>query len=185
MQTWVQTLGWEDPPEKGMATHSSILAWEIPQIKEPGVLQSMGSQRVGQDWVTTLCFQHSVWNTSSLDLGDFTMVTTVAEGRGLLHVLLCSVEELLHSGSLAPLLSFFLIHRLVFQGQKPQPSVPLGHLLLGSELQVSAPSTRRQPSREVPPVSRVVLGLPQAPSPPPLLHPGVGTQRNVKEKAYC
>ena len=45
-QTWVQSLGQEDPLEKGMATHSSILAWEIPWTEEPGGLQSMGSQRV-------------------------------------------------------------------------------------------------------------------------------------------
>ena len=42
-------LGWEDPLEKGMATHSSILTWRIPWIEEPGELQSMGSQRVGHD----------------------------------------------------------------------------------------------------------------------------------------
>ena len=40
-------LGWEDPPKKGMATHSSILAWRIPWTEEPGQLQSMGSQRAG------------------------------------------------------------------------------------------------------------------------------------------
>ena len=45
----VQSLGWEDPLEKGMATYSSILAWEIPYAEEPGGLLSMGSQRVGQD----------------------------------------------------------------------------------------------------------------------------------------
>ena len=48
-ETRVQSLGWEDTLEKGMATRSSILAWEIPQTEEPGQLQSMGSQRVGQD----------------------------------------------------------------------------------------------------------------------------------------
>ena len=46
-KTWVLSLGWEDPLEKGMATHSSILAWEIPWTEEPSRLQSMGSQRVG------------------------------------------------------------------------------------------------------------------------------------------
>ena len=46
-ETWVRSLGWEDPPEKGMATHPSILAWRIPWTEEPGKLQSMGSQRVG------------------------------------------------------------------------------------------------------------------------------------------
>ena len=45
--TWVRSLGWDDPLEKGMGTHSSILAWEIPQTEEPGRLPSMGSQRVG------------------------------------------------------------------------------------------------------------------------------------------
>ena len=49
LETQVQSLGWEDPLEKGMATHSSILAWRIPWTEEPGRLQSMGSQRVGHD----------------------------------------------------------------------------------------------------------------------------------------
>ena len=48
----VQSLGREDLLEKEMATHSSILAWEIPWTEEPGGLQSMGSQRIGYDWVT-------------------------------------------------------------------------------------------------------------------------------------
>ena len=48
-ETWVQSLGWEDPLEKEMATHSSILAWEIPWTEEPGGLQSMGSQKVRHD----------------------------------------------------------------------------------------------------------------------------------------
>ena len=46
-ETQVQTLGWEDPLEKGMATHSSTLAWSIPWTEEPGWVQSIGSQRVG------------------------------------------------------------------------------------------------------------------------------------------
>ena len=51
-KTQVQSLGWHDPLEKEMATCSSILAWEIPWTEEPGRLQSMGLQRVGQDLVT-------------------------------------------------------------------------------------------------------------------------------------
>ena len=42
---WIQSLGWEDPRQKEMATHSSILAWKIPRIKEPGGLQSVGLQK--------------------------------------------------------------------------------------------------------------------------------------------
>ena len=48
-ETWVRSLGQEDLLEKEMATHSSILAWRIPQTEEPGGLQSMGSQRVRHD----------------------------------------------------------------------------------------------------------------------------------------
>ena len=48
-ETGVQSLGWEDPLEKGIATYSSILAWTIPWTEEPGGLQSMGSKRVGHD----------------------------------------------------------------------------------------------------------------------------------------
>ena len=58
-ETWVQSLGQEDPLEKGMATHSSILAWRIPWAEEPGGLQSLGSQRVRHDWAT---------NTLTVDL---------------------------------------------------------------------------------------------------------------------
>ena len=48
-ETWVQSLGRDDPLEKEMATHSSILAWRIPRMEEPGRLQSTGSHRVGHD----------------------------------------------------------------------------------------------------------------------------------------
>ena len=89
-ETWVQSLGWEDPLEKGMATHSSILAWRIPWTEEPGGLQSMRSQRVRHDWVTNTqsilkeispeysleglmlklqlqYFGHLIWRTDSLE----------------------------------------------------------------------------------------------------------------------
>ena len=57
LETGVQSPGGEDPLEKGTATHSSILAWRIPWMDEPGGLQSTGSQRVGHDLATSL---HSV-----------------------------------------------------------------------------------------------------------------------------
>ena len=57
-ETWVWSLGWEDPLEKEMAAHSSTLAWEIPWTEEPGGLQSMGSQRVKHDWVTERARTH-------------------------------------------------------------------------------------------------------------------------------
>ena len=58
-ETWVQSLGWEDPLEEGMATHPSVLAWRIPLTEGPGGLQSMGSQRVGHDSVTKRSTAHS------------------------------------------------------------------------------------------------------------------------------
>ena len=60
-ETWAWSLHWEDPLEEDMATHSSILAWRIPGPEEPGGPQSMGSQRVGQDW-SNLAGTHS-WFT--------------------------------------------------------------------------------------------------------------------------
>ena len=48
-ETWVQSLGWKDPLEEGLATHSSILARRIPWTEEPGGIQSMGSERVRHD----------------------------------------------------------------------------------------------------------------------------------------
>ena len=51
-ETQVRSLGWEDPLEKGMATHSSNLAWKVPWTEKPGRLQSMVLQRVEQGWMT-------------------------------------------------------------------------------------------------------------------------------------
>ena len=55
-ETQVRSLGWEDTLDKEMATHSSSLAWKFPWMEEPGRLQSMGSQRVGHNWVTSFSF---------------------------------------------------------------------------------------------------------------------------------
>ena len=63
-ETWVQSLGWEDPLEKGMATHPSVLAWRIPWTEEPGRLQSLASQRVRHNQTTKLAHTHThthVW----------------------------------------------------------------------------------------------------------------------------
>ena len=65
-ETWVRSLGWEDPLEKEMAIHSSILAWKISRTEEPGRLQSMGSQRVGHDWVTSLFFSFPIYIMNGL-----------------------------------------------------------------------------------------------------------------------
>ena len=58
LEMQVQSLGWEDPLEEGMAAHSSILAWEIPGTEEQGRVQSVGSQIVGHDWSD---WAHTIW----------------------------------------------------------------------------------------------------------------------------
>ena len=65
-EPWVWSLGWEDPLEKAMATHSSILAWKTPWMEEPGSLQFMGSQRVGHNWATWLSFPKSLQSCLTL-----------------------------------------------------------------------------------------------------------------------
>ena len=75
-ETWVWSLVREDPLEKEMATHSSIHAWKIPWTKEPGGLQSMGLQRVGHDWMTSLHFtsrpsQEYMWREGKLRKFNF------------------------------------------------------------------------------------------------------------------
>ena len=61
-ETWVRSLGWEDPLEKGMATHSSVLAWRIPWTEEPGRPQSIVLQRVRHDWSNLACSHRTKWN---------------------------------------------------------------------------------------------------------------------------
>ena len=63
MQIWVRSLGWENPLEEEMATHSSILAWRIPWIEGPGGLPSMGSQRVGHEHALTHTRVHTHTHT--------------------------------------------------------------------------------------------------------------------------
>ena len=70
-ETWVWSLGWEFPLEKEMATHSSTLTWKIPWTEEPGRLQSMGSQRVGHDWATSLHFSFSSGTSQPRDRIQF------------------------------------------------------------------------------------------------------------------
>ena len=63
-EMWVQSLGWENPLEEKMATHSSILAWRIPCTEKPDELQSMGSQRGGHNWCDLACTH--IWILSLL-----------------------------------------------------------------------------------------------------------------------
>ena len=80
-ETWVWSLGWKDPPEKGMATHSSILAWRMPWTEETGGLQFMGLQRVRHDWLTqTFDFKFYLYH-------NFTSLSYLLHGNYLYHIL--------------------------------------------------------------------------------------------------
>ena len=78
-ETWVQSLSWEDPLEKEMATHSSILAWRTAWTEELGRLQSLGLQRVGHDCVTNFHFHFQRYLNPLLKQGlpPFVLATMV------------------------------------------------------------------------------------------------------------
>ena len=82
-ESWVWSISWEDPLEKEMATHSSIVAWRIPRTEELGRLESMGSQKVRHDWVTNIftcikvCFNKLFLKNSKIRWQDFSMITPV------------------------------------------------------------------------------------------------------------
>ena len=77
-ETWVRSLGQEDPQEKGTATYSSILSWRIPWTEEPGGLQSMGLQRVIYDWETnTLLIENlCLLELTGLDKANFDFIVS-------------------------------------------------------------------------------------------------------------
>ena len=68
-EIWVQSPGWEDPLEKELAPHSSILAWRILWTEEPGRVQSMGSQRGGHNWATNTFSPSNMMNSVDLNFG--------------------------------------------------------------------------------------------------------------------
>ena len=88
-ETWVRSLGQEDRPEKGMATHSSILVWRIPWTEKPGRLQYMGLQIVGHDWVTnTFTSTIMKWSESHSVVSDSLWPRILqASGAGSLSLL--------------------------------------------------------------------------------------------------
>ena len=75
-ETQVQSLGWKEHLKKGMATHSSILAWSIPWTEEPGRLQCMGSQRVWQNWATKHTYKDT-WTQTFVTQLKYSWIMTV------------------------------------------------------------------------------------------------------------
>ena len=94
-ETRVRSLCWEDPLEKEMAAHSSILAWKIPRTTEPGRLPSMGSQRVGHNWVTSFSLFTSKKITNIPNLFVFSSSRVVILIL-YIHVCINDIEYALH-----------------------------------------------------------------------------------------
>ena len=87
-ETWVRSVGQEDPREKGMATHSSILPWRIPWTEEPGGLQSMGSETARRDWTIdtfTFTFGGRRWGLA-LALENWALKSELVETLGVWRV---------------------------------------------------------------------------------------------------
>ena len=92
-ETQVWSLGGEDPLEKEMATHSNILAWEIPWTEEPGGLQSLGSQKVGHDWVTNT----HTWELERIKTGLYCLLANTVFTLGFkIKLILLFVSECAH-----------------------------------------------------------------------------------------
>ena len=86
-ETWVRSLGGEDPLEKEMATHSTILAWRLPWTEEPGGLHSKGSQRVGHNWTTSLSLSPSWKKTIQRYLGSSCFLLVIDDTIALDRIL--------------------------------------------------------------------------------------------------
>ena len=82
-ETWVQSLGQEDPLEKEMAAHASTLAWKIPWMVEPGRLQSRGSERVWHDWATSRSLLKDLFNSTSMS--QFPLLLSISTAINLVH----------------------------------------------------------------------------------------------------
>ena len=135
-ETWVQSLGQEDPLEKETATHSSILAWRISWTEEPGGLQSMGSQRVGHDWATS--HTHTLFQIIFL----FRLLQNIEQSSlcytegpcwlSILNIEVCTCESQTPGLSLPLLYNYHNLYGIFFVlfSQNPSPFIFSQHQLV-------------------------------------------------------
>ena len=123
-ETRVQSLGWEDPMEKEMVTHSSILIWRIPWMEKPGRLQSTGSQRVRHNWATSHTQSHS---QSRVLFPSFYPVLVVIVRLCSSATQSCSTlcDTMDCQASLSLIISRSLLTHVRWVGDAIQPSLPL------------------------------------------------------------
>ena len=132
-ETWVRSLGWEDLLEEEMAIHSSILAWRISCTEEPGRLQSIGSKRVGQDWVintfSLLLSFHPKLNKGDCQLNKRgSILVSLVQFPSLHHLVLGSMSTLITRGAVIffghCFLGFHLSHVLWMKQGLSIPGLP-------------------------------------------------------------
>ena len=133
-ETRVRSLGWEDPLEKEMATHSSILAWRISWMEEPGRLHSTGPQRVRQDWATSLSLSLGLCKCQGIWSGGFRHVHMGYKRFSQMLAGVLGWEETLpwacrcnklHSTICIVLLSEFVSQNLLLQQCLSRSGIPL------------------------------------------------------------
>ena len=161
-ETWVQSLGREDPLEKERITHSSILAWRIPWTEKPGRLQSKGSQRVRHDWATSLTYLLTYQSFSEIGIQSQLRVSGLSKRWEWISVQFSSVTQscptlcdpMKHSTPGLP-----VHHQLSEFTQtyvRPWPVMPSSHLILCHPL-LLLPSTSGGQSIEVSASASVLL----------------------------
>ena len=124
-ETHFRALGWEDPLEKGMATHSSTLAWKIPWTEEPGRLQTMELQRVRHDWETSLSFFLSVENIPSYNPDHFLFCTFMRKNReklSNLETVQWTFGDIYFQGLYYKARALYLIFHFMFHSRYPDSS---------------------------------------------------------------
>ena len=96
--TWIQSLGWEDPLEKRMTTHTSILAWRNPWTEEPGGIQSMGHKELGHNWVNNYLHENLQDETSKCGLlSEFRRIVWSPSFRGGEHITFKHMQYTAHT----------------------------------------------------------------------------------------
>ena len=123
----VRPLGWEDPLEKEMATHSSILVWKIPRTEEPGRLQTIGLQRIRHDWVTSLSLSLSILNRWYTAYVSRIVVVVQLLSRVLLFMTPWTGA---HQASLSSAISQSLLKLMFIKSVMPSNHLILWHPLL-------------------------------------------------------
>ena len=135
-ETRVRFLGQEDPLEKEMAIHFNTLAWKIPWMEEPDMLQSMGSQRVGHDWAISLSLGISKAKTSEWSINESRVNTWVFLNHSFSHNVLTIIVHLISPSLYNDSVAYWVKPK---HPSNPRPNQRLSILLMCPVLLVFSP----------------------------------------------